>query len=114
MKHYQLPKEFATKWIDALRSGKYKQIKNTLCRDGGYCCLGVLGHINGLSDHIMSEFDDLFYERIPKDNLPKELFLSQEDTGKRDIQAVVAQLNDSAGYSFSEIADWIEQNVEFI
>lgn len=29
------------KWTDALRSGKYKQTKNTLQDAKGYCCLGV-------------------------------------------------------------------------
>lgn len=32
-------------WIDALRSGEYKQTKGILRREGGkggYCCLGVL------------------------------------------------------------------------
>ena len=30
------------KWIKALRSGKYRQIKDALEYKGGYCCLGVL------------------------------------------------------------------------
>lgn len=29
------------KWIDALRSGKYKQCIRALSFDGGFCCLGV-------------------------------------------------------------------------
>ena len=32
-----------TKWLDALRSGKYKQGRGILRRpDGSFCCLGVL------------------------------------------------------------------------
>jgi len=35
--------EWRKKWSDALRSGDYKQIKETLTDgNGGYCCLGVL------------------------------------------------------------------------
>jgi hypothetical protein len=30
------------KWVAALRSGKYKQARGALCKDGAYCCLGVL------------------------------------------------------------------------
>lgn len=30
------------KWIDALRSGKYKQCEGRLRDDVGFCCLGVL------------------------------------------------------------------------
>lgn len=32
----------ADRWIAALRSGKYKQTTGVLCREGAYCCLGVL------------------------------------------------------------------------
>ena len=34
--------EDKAKWLEALRSGEYEQIDGTLCRDGKYCCLGVL------------------------------------------------------------------------
>lgn len=37
-----MKKKDAMKWINALRSGKYKQTKGALCRDGAFCCLGVL------------------------------------------------------------------------
>jgi hypothetical protein len=43
--------EIAKQWTDALRSGEYKQGRSVLCRDGKYCCLGVLCEIakaNGL------------------------------------------------------------------
>lgn len=29
-------------WLEALRSGKYKQTKRVLKNEEGYCCLGVL------------------------------------------------------------------------
>jgi hypothetical protein len=35
-------KEIKTLWIDALRSGKYKQTIGTLKSSTGHCCLGVL------------------------------------------------------------------------
>jgi len=34
--------EIKKKWVDALRSGKYKQGKGTLRFNDKYCCLGVL------------------------------------------------------------------------
>lgn len=35
--------EIKKQWVDALRSGKYKQTQSQLHdRQGGYCCLGVL------------------------------------------------------------------------
>ena len=35
------------RWVDALRSGEYKQGRNFLERDGKFCCLGVLCEIEG-------------------------------------------------------------------
>ena len=42
-KQFRLPKEFAEKWLTALRSGKYKQAVETLYDPDvdGFCCLGV-------------------------------------------------------------------------
>lgn len=31
----------AKKWVEALRSGKYRQTKYQLAKRGRYCCLGV-------------------------------------------------------------------------
>lgn len=35
-------KKVKKKWVKALRSGKYKQTRETLKDKHGYCCLGVL------------------------------------------------------------------------
>lgn len=37
----KMPKKKIQKWIDALRSGKYKQGMYSLQGPNGYCCLGV-------------------------------------------------------------------------
>lgn len=36
----------AKKWIAALRSGNYKQAKETLRRGNSFCCLGVLCNLH--------------------------------------------------------------------
>jgi hypothetical protein len=33
------------KWVEALRSGEFEQGQGALCRDGKYCCLGVLSEL---------------------------------------------------------------------
>ena len=38
----EMPKKLLNKWLKALRSGKYKQGKDTLENEGKFCCLGVL------------------------------------------------------------------------
>jgi hypothetical protein len=45
-----LPLEDKTKWIEALKSGKYKKGKGVLNkRNNEYCCLGILVEIENLS-----------------------------------------------------------------
>lgn len=35
-------KEVMELWVDALRSGEYEQGVHNLCKEGKFCCLGVL------------------------------------------------------------------------
>jgi hypothetical protein len=44
-----MKREIAHKWINALRSGKYKQGRNVLRNQNDeFCCLGVLCDISGI------------------------------------------------------------------
>lgn len=44
-----MEKRIKTKWLKALRSGKYKQTTRFLKDENGYCCLGVLCDLHRLS-----------------------------------------------------------------
>src|SRR4051794_35352962 len=95
--------ELTQKWVDALRSGKYKQGKGLL-RDfnDNYCCLGVLCEIAGISaslDHCISgsRYTYLGYSS----NLPLKIWLNTHESE-------LMGLNDSLKKSFNEIADYIE------
>lgn len=44
-----MKKEIADKWVEALRSGRYKQCKSWLRDNDGFCCLGVLCDISKMS-----------------------------------------------------------------
>jgi hypothetical protein len=101
--------------LKALRSGKYKQTEEALQDENGYCCLGVMcavfeeetgrkllrsdtGHIYG------GELDD-------QEGVQEWVGLRHCDgTSKNDCPLVT--LNDYDGYSFSEIADFIESEPE--
>jgi hypothetical protein len=37
--------EIKKKWIEALTSGNYEQARGALCKEGKYCCLGVLSDL---------------------------------------------------------------------
>lgn len=83
-------------WIDALRSGKYKQARHRLKRVdeygvARYCCLGVLAEEMGENTDTMM---------LPQRILDKVCLTETQ-------QERLAKLNDS-GLSFDYIADFIE------
>jgi hypothetical protein len=51
-----LPLDIKEKWLEALRSGKYKKGKDCLLNDDKYCCLGVLCEIQERPKNHIHEF----------------------------------------------------------
>lgn len=99
-KGFKMDPELKAKWVEALRSGRYKQGRRCL-GDGEYapyyCCLGVLNKVAGLG-------------------LPgNEAFLRQEGGDYLvlpfEVQRKLVRLNDMRQLPFSEIADYIEENL---
>jgi hypothetical protein len=99
--------EIKQKWVDALRSGKYKQGQTYLLNkeNGSYCCLGVLCEVVGASGWQ----DDA--------QLPPEI---QDLTGVSALGRIpnaihgydlLSALNDSLKYDFNRIADIIEEQL---
>jgi hypothetical protein len=113
--------ELKAKWLEALRSGKYKQGTGYLRTFADeFCCLGVLADINGeqwqrpgkktgrTEYFLVDSSDKILPEKFgslgPK--YDKEI--------KPDYRAKLMMMNDWAlggGNSFDDIADWIEKNV---
>ena len=102
----------AQKWVDALRSGKYKQARRRLRYRGGMCCLGVACDIAAEPLKLKwrgTEFDG------EKEVLPPSV---QEWLGINSANGsfvfewkCLSDINDN-GAKFDEIADLIEQNAE--
>lgn len=116
-KKYRLPKEFAEKWMAALRSGEYKQGIGWLVSSEGYCCLGVAGTLCGIEKEDMRLKSVLeTQEEFPE--VPKELIGTAFSTNINFNQLIqtLVRMNDGSAdvekHSFPQIADWIEQNVE--
>lgn len=151
MKKYKLPKEFAEKWLAALRSGDYVQggacllsyeEKDDLSVDinkKSFCCLGVACSLTGVEERLysgesfVSEESNINIRYMLEKGYPIELI------GEEDLPYILALLNDgikvnehhingclskvhlrkpyskeeSYKLNFSEIADFIEDNVEF-
>ncbi len=109
--------ENAKKWVEALRSGKYRQATGKLCKiddcDHSYCCLGVAcelyqQEVGGLD--IKIERDIRFYNEKSSD-LPfcvmDWLGLAGPEGNHIAMEESLAYKNDS-GDTFDEIADLIE------
>jgi hypothetical protein len=100
-------KEYKEKWVEALRSGKYKQGKGCLKKGDEYCCLGVLCDIvdpeylgvNGHRSHLPYHILDKTGMETPDGRLNYNVhtFIS------------LIGLNDGAEYTFDQIADVIEE-----
>lgn len=85
------------RWIKALKSGKYPQTRGCLRDKKGYCCLGVLASICGVSDRELSKNGSLASTHPS--------FTSKIAMKIRDK---LVQLNDVDGFSFNDIADRIQ------
>lgn len=107
-KQYQLPKEFAEKWIEALRSGIYGQTYRKLTdMNDNYCCLGVACIIENIEPSEMANYNDTFFNDTT-------LKTADYFEGKNELIQILVEMNDYTKSSFKEIANWLEQNVEFI
>lgn len=84
--------EFTQPWLDALRSGEYRQARGMMW-DGldGHCCLAVGLKVLGSND-----FDDLF----------EGFGLESSDASN------LIKMNDADKKTFPEIADEIEKMLE--
>lgn len=111
----KLPVEFKTKYLEALRSGKYTQGDGKLLRIFNnhpyYCCIGVGCIVAGLADSSIEEANIVAPPYLSNElclKVPKAL---RGDMNNNHIIQNLVLMNDSQGKSFKEIADWIEQNL---
>jgi len=65
--------EIKEKWIAALVSGKYSQVKGKLRRDNGYCCLGVLCDIKEDGKWKLDITDSAYIYKEEQNFLPLEI-----------------------------------------
>jgi hypothetical protein len=115
-----MPAELKTQWVEALRSGKYKQGTGGLYDPylKTFCCLGVLEHcaMDGNVEIIVGgnyTSHKTRYKAMPSFEFYKEYginFPLFEETG-HTAATRLADMNDVAEMDFHSIADWIEKNV---
>jgi hypothetical protein len=99
------------KWLEALRSGEYKQGREALRTvDNAYCCLGVLCDIVGVEWTFGARGAYGHYGDTQKVAHPDKRVY--EACGLDDShEGTLVEMNDDAGKTFAEIADWIEVNL---
>lgn len=98
------------RWVAALRSGQYKQTRKKLTNGTAFCCLGVLCNLEALDKGEPWDIVDRDYTyKLSGYNLPTALRLKAGLT--RLQEDILMDLNDKARYDFTEIADYIEDNL---
>jgi hypothetical protein len=89
-------------WVKALRSGKYRQAKLALRKEGAFCCLGVLCRVARIP---IARNGTTVSESVGGDYRPIAVIL-----GGQTMNHLMC-LNDSSDKSFPEIADYIEASL---
>src|SRR5687767_2414328 len=120
-------------WINALRSGNYRQGKNALARSTAegteYCCMGVACEIAPFED-IKGLFTTNLLFLYDNENMVMPLRVRQWLFGKQEVvlgnpyitsmdveheffdnESSLAELKDAHGWTFDEIAEVIEQAI---
>jgi len=114
----KLPEQFKKDWVEALRSGKYVQVKEHLAdvlyddvsgeqtETIGYCCLGVAACVLG-------QYPDVYDKTaLTAMDIPADInAVMIQPFADSHVENELIKLNDNLGKPFSEIADWIEENL---
>ena len=112
----EMPAAYLKKWLEGLRSGKYKRGQRTLkTHDGKYCCLGVLQQV---VDGDVERFDSGVTKGLPslewlkKHNIKFFSTVGDEYTPSvpylPKLGTTASLANDRLCCSFKQIADAIE------
>lgn len=106
--------DIKAKWLEALRSGKYKQGTGALRYGDAFCCLGVLCDVSkqGTWLPIDNVYDPDAYRFVTPDGSDARGVLSlpmkEWSSLGHELSHKLISMND-AGHSFAEIADVIER-----
>ena len=108
-------------WINALRSGKYKQGRDNLRHGDHFCCLGVLCDLVNKDNWQDNPKDsgrppswvdgDLTYDAGGLPIALGERLFTSKSASVGDVFCFLVQKNDD-GFSFEQIADYIEAELE--
>lgn len=98
-------------WVEALRSGDYKQGTSFLHKGTKFCALGVLMDILSTKEWLPAKVSPSISEDVMQiDGRVAQLSLDVQRDARisRDDMVRLADISDR-GMSFSKMADWIEE-----
>jgi hypothetical protein len=125
-----MKKEIAEKWVQALRSGEYRQGRGVLCDiyDGKrrFCCLGVLCEVAINSGLKIETKEKEKYGALVMNYARSHIFLPESVRNFTEMHSIngeifleeyggkvsLADLNDHKNFSFESIANVIEAHWE--
>ena len=114
--------EIKRRWVEALRSGEYKQGREALKRQGQFCCLGVLCDLHAKEtntrwvDYINKDWssDYLNQDSVLPDQVMEWAGICESDpvitTGESTSNSIT-HYNDGKRYDFIQLSDLIEQHL---
>ena len=102
------------RWIEALKSGKYQQGHEALCRNNTFCCLGVLTDLY-IKEHSLQWHKDVggcWSLDGEGGVLPSSVqaWAGLNDANPMILDNDATSHNDGTNASFEEIAGYIEQD----
>lgn len=114
-----------SRWIEALRSGEYKQGRGGLRNDDFFCCLGVLCDLHsketGTRWDPPNKYERNVYDYLNHDSTLPHLVMKWMKLETKNIymENVLMELNDGKEIegesiipkTFLEIADFIQENM---
>ena len=108
-----MKKEIKTRWLAALRSGQYKQTRNTLTDGKRFCCLGVLCNLHAIeTGRTWQETSDAITYGFQHLTLPPSVMEWAELDSKSPVvgNRKLSEANDQ-GMSFKKIAELIDAHL---
>jgi hypothetical protein len=102
-----MDKELKTKWVKALRSGRYKQGRTQLHnpKNNTYCCLGVLADVAGYVPNKVKRRGEEYLSKTKEEEFGLDY----------DMQVKLGQMNDGSfgapAYDFKQIAAFIQKEL---
>lgn len=126
-KSFRLPKKFTEQWLEALKSGEYKQIQSTLIKvemttdvagnkelvssdTKSCCCLGVAAVMLGAKDTELRDYGmpfEIKEEVCKRIGYPDELLQKAGKVPYTPLSSILAQMND--GLSKQDHEDYLKE-----